>query len=448
MNTQKAMVPREVVDAGNSQRRSGVRWMMPILLGVGMVIAYIDRANMSVAIGDIKDEFGFSTAMQGIILGAWVWTYAAFQLPAGWFVDKFGARFTYAAAIVWWSLATAAVSLVRGVGSLIGLRLLLGIGEAPIAPATAKVVGEWFPKKERGLASGLHGWGSEAGAAIAVPLVAMLMLAVGWRGTFAVCGAMGIAMALLWMWLYRRPARHKWANAAEVEYIRADSRQEDSAEELKSTVKWRHLFRFRTVWGMFFAYICRNFLNYFFITWYPTYLVSAQGFTTLDLAKYGAIPGFVAIFANILGGAFTDWLVRRGVSLGKARKIPIIIGTLAAGSIGLTAFTDGPVMAIVFLTIGFAGSSFASASIQSLPIDVAPGAGNVGSVHAIQNTGSQIGGLLSPIVIGFLVAATGSFVLPLVLMSALCVVAVCIYAFMIDVKPLKLKVTNVESQLS
>lgn len=439
METQKAKVPHKMVTAKKLQRRSGVRWMMPILLGVGMVIAYIDRANMSVAIGDIKDEFGFGAAMQGIILGAWVWTYAVFQLPAGWFVDKFGARFTYAAAIVWWSLATAAISLVRGVGGLIGLRLLLGIGEAPIAPATAKVTGEWFPKRERGLASGLHGWGSEAGAAVAVPLVAALMLAVGWRGTFAVCGAMGIAMALLWLWLYRRPAEHKWANTAEVEYIRSDSRQEDSVKEQADTVKWRQLFRFRTVWGMFFGYICRNFLNYFFITWYPTYLISAEGFTTLDLAKYGAIPGFIAIFANILGGAFTDWLVRRGLSLGTARKLPIALGTLAAGSIGLTALTDGPVMAIVFLSIGFAGSSFASAAIQSLPIDVAPGAGNVGSIHAIQNTGSQIGGLVSPIVIGFLVAATGSFVLPLTLMAALCILAVCIYVFMVDVRPLTLQ---------
>lgn len=440
MKTRQAAMPHDEVGTAKPQRRSNVRWMMPVLLGIGLIVAYVDRANLSVAIGDIKGEFGISTAMQGIILGAWVWTYAAFQLPAGWLVDKFGARFTYAAAITWWSLCTAAVSMVRGVGGLMGLRLLLGIGEAPLMPASAKVVAEWFPKKERGFASGLYGGGSEAGAALSVPLVAMLMLAMGWRGTFAVCGAMGVAIALLWIWLYRRPGQHKWANAAEVEYVRSDSRQEDDEQEKAATIPWRQLFRFRTVWGLFFGYICRNFLNYFFITWYPTYLISSEGFSTLDLAKYGAIPAFVAIFANFGGGAFSDWLVRRNLSLAKARKIPIVIGTLAAGGIGLTALTSSPMMAIVFLTIGFAGSSFASAAILSLPIDVAPGAGNVSSIYAIQNTGSQIGGLLSPIVIGFLLAATGTFVVPLLLMSVLCLIGVCIYVFVVRVEPLKLNV--------
>lgn len=414
---------------------------MPILLGVGLIVAFVDRANLSVAIGDIKNEFGFNTAMQGIILGAWVWTYAAFQLPAGWLADKFGARFVYAAAITWWSVCTAAISLVRGVGGLLSLRLVMGIGEAPIMPTSAKVVSEWFPKRERAFATGLYGGGSEAGAALAVPLVALLMLALGWRGTFAVCGLLGLIVAAVWIWLYRRPGEHKWANTAEVEYIRSDSRLENDEQEKAATLPWRQLFRYRTIWGMFFGYICRNFLNYFFITWYPAYLMTAEGFSTLDLAKYGAIPAFVAIFANFAGGAFSDWLVRRNFSLAFARKLPIVIGTLAAGTIGFTAVSDSAGMAIFFMTVGFAGSSFASAAIMSLPIDVSPGAGNVSSIYAIQNTGSQVGGLLSPIVIGFLVAATGSFALPLLCMSALCLIGVSIYVFVVKVEPLKLPET-------
>ncbi len=432
---------RSTATTGKGQRRSQTRWMMTILLGIGLIVAYIDRANLSVAIGDIKGEFGFSTAMQGIILGAWVWTYAAFQLPAGWLADKFGARFVYAGAMVWWSIWTAVVALTRGTASLMGVRLLLGVGEAPLMPTSAKVVSEWFPKKERGLASGIYGGGSEAGAALAVPFVALLMMVMGWRETFVVCGLIGAAVAVLWVWLYRRPGQHKWVNKAELDHIRSDSRQEDSIEEKKATIKWYKLFRFRTIWGLFFGYICRNFLNYFFITWYPTYLVSAEGFSTMDLAKYGAIPAFVAIFGDLGGGAFSDWLARKNLSLGVARKLPIAIGTLAAGTVGLAAFTDGPMMAIVLLSIGFAGSSFASAAIFALPIDVAPGAGNVSTIYAIQNTGSQIGGLLSPIVIGFLVAATGSFRIPLVLMTALCVAAVCVYLFVVRVEPLKLKPT-------
>jgi MFS family permease len=422
----------------DGRRRTNVRWLIAVLLGVGLVVAYIDRANLSVAIGDIQQEFGFGPEIAGIVLGAWVWTYAAFQLPAGWLADKVGTRAAYAGALIWWSLATAATGAVRGVGTLLGARLLMGAGEAPLMPASAKAVSEWFPRQERGLASGVYGSGSEGGAAIAVPLVAGLLLIMSWREMFLVCGLFGLAFAALWLWLYRSPRMHRWASAAEVHHIEA-GQVDMGAEDEGAKLRWADLFRFRSVWGLFFGYICRNFLNYFFITWYPTYLMSTEGFDTLDLVAYGAIPGLVAVAANFAGGAFTDWLVRRGVPIGRARKTPIIIGTLAAGTVGLAVFTSDPFVAIALLSLAYAGSSFASAAIFSLPIDIAPDVGNVSSIYSIQNFGSQLGGMACPIVIGFLVAASGTFVVPLILMSILCLIAVLIYGFVVKVEPLRLE---------
>lgn len=426
--------------APDGRRRTNVRWLVAVLLGVGLVVAYIDRANLSVAIGDIQQEFGFGPEIAGIVLGAWVWTYAAFQLPAGWLADKIGTRAAYAGALIWWSLATAATGAVRGVGTLLGARLLMGVGEAPLMPASAKAVSEWFPRQERGLASGVYGSGSEGGAAIAVPLVAGVLLLMSWREMFLVCGLFGLVFTALWLWLYRSPRRHRWASAAEVQHIESGQADLDVAEEDRGrSLRWADLFRFRSVWGLFFGYICRNFLNYFFITWYPTYLMSTEGFGTLDLVAYGAIPGLVAVAANFAGGAFTDWLVRRGVPIGRARKTPIVIGTLAAGTVGLAVFTDNPFVAIALLSVAYAGSSFASAAIFSLPIDIAPAKSNVSSLYSIQNFGSQLGGLACPIVIGFLVAASGTFVVPLVLMSILCLIAVLIYGFVVKVEPLRLE---------
>lgn len=417
-------------------RRTKVRWLIAGLLATGLIIAFIDRANLSVAMPVISEQFGISPALQGILLGAWAWTYAVFQLPAGWLADKFGPRTVYAIGVVWWSVCTAAVAAVRGVGSLLGLRLLLGIGEAPIMPSSAKAVSEWFPKKERGLASGLYGSGSEAGAAIAVPLVALIMVAVGWRGAFIATGALGLVWAAAWLWIYQTPRKQRWTSQAEVDYIADGGGLNAEPADQKRSLPWLHLFRHTTVWGLFSGYICRNFLNYFFITWYPTYLVQVQGFSTMDLAKFGAIPGVVAIFANFAGGWFSDYLLRRGTSLSLARKIPIIIGTLGSGTVAFAIFAPNAAVALVFLSVAFASSSFASAGIMSLPIDVAPGAGNVSSIYSIQNTGSQIGGLLSPIVVGVLYAATGSFVAPLVAMGMLCLGAAVVYGFVVKVQPL------------
>ncbi|MGP4017925.1 MFS transporter [Saccharopolyspora sp. 5N708] len=422
------------------QRRTQIRWLMVILVALATAIAYIDRANLSVASDFMQDELQFSNELKGVMLSSFFWTYAICQLPGGWLVDRFGPRALYAIAVVWWSIGTAATALARGFGAVIGCRLVLGIGEAPVQSANARVVSEWFPRRERAFASSIFDTGSEFGSALSVPLVTLLIALAGWRGSFVITGAIGLVWVAAWLWIYRSPRKNKWTNQAEVDYIeQGGGRTEEKELEDggKQPMKWRHLFRYSTTWALVAGYTCRGVIIYFFITWYPDFLVNQQGFSLLELGLYGAIPGLAAMVANWLGGLFSDWLVRRGTPLAMARKIPLVIGMLGASTIALAAIAPNPVAALVFLTVSYCSAAVSTGALLSLPADVAPTPRNVASLTGVQNFGSQLGGIIGPIVIGFLLG-TGQFayVWPLAFAGAMCVLGALIYAFAVKVKPL------------
>src|SRR3954453_5386593 len=210
--------------------RGKVRWVVVALIFVGTSIVYVDRANLSAAAPDIKAEFGLSSTQLGVLLSGFFWTYAVFQLVSGWFVDRAGVRISYTVAASAWSVFTAATALGRGFGSLLGLRLLLGIGESPAYPSNAKAVREWMPKQERGLATGIFDSGSRVGTALSLPIVVALIAVVGWRGSFVGTGLLGLVWALVWYLFYRRPQEHPRVSAEELAYIEAgqESVQEDA----------------------------------------------------------------------------------------------------------------------------------------------------------------------------------------------------------------------------
>lgn len=422
------------------ERRTRVRWLMIAMVAVTTAVAYIDRANLGVASEQMQREFGFSDELKGLMLSSFFWTYAVFQLPAGWLVDRFGPRVMYPLAILWWSVGTAATALVRGVGSIFGLRLALGVGESPMQSANAKVVSEWFPRKERAFASSIFDTGSEFGSALAVPIVTALIAVIGWRGSFVATGSFGIVLAVVLYVIYRTPRRHRWANQAEVDYIESGggrTEEKELGDEGKQSMRWSELFRYSTTWALVLGYTCRGVIIYFFITWYPDFLVNQQGFDLLQLGLYGAIPGILAIGADWGGGLFSDWLVRRGTPLPLARKIPLVAGMLGASSISLAAFASSPALALGFLSLSYCSAAFATGALLSLPADIAPTPKSVGSLTGVQNFGSQCGGIIGPIFIGFLMG-TGdtAYVVPLAVAGALCVVGACVYAFVVKVRPL------------
>jgi ACS family D-galactonate transporter-like MFS transporter len=420
-------------------RRFGRRWLMIGLAALGLTIAYVDRASLSIAIPFMQHEYGFDQVWKGIILSAFFWSYAAFQIPSGWLIDKLGVRIVYTVAVIWWSFWTAMTAVAQGVNSLIGLRLMLGIGEAPVAPCGVKVVSQWFPRHERAFAASIADTGQQLGSALSLPIITTLIAFSGWRMAFIVIGVVGVLWVLLWLSLFQTPRQSKNLPADELAYIEAaGARLEATAG--RDAVKWSDLLRHRTVWGMMLGYICRAYAVYFFITWYPSYLVDVHHFTLKQLGIVGAIPPFLAIISTWCGGLFSDYLVRRGVSLGAARKIPIIGALALASSIVFAAYAESTAVALGFLTLAMCSSAFAAGSVLALPADVAPTPETVGSIAGLQNFGSQIGGIISPIVTGMLLAADhGSYRLPLISAGLICLIGALIYAFMVKVEPLPIR---------
>jgi ACS family D-galactonate transporter-like MFS transporter len=235
--------------AGTSDQRgrmSRVRWAIVWMAFLGTTINYVDRANLAVAAPYIGDDLHLGSFQLGLVLSGFFWTYAVGQLLAGYLVDRYGARIMYTFSAVWWSVFTAATAVAQGFASLLGFRLLLGAGESPAYPSNVKATGEWFPKQERALATGIYDSGSRAGTAAAAPIVAGLIALIGWRGSFVVTGLVGLVWALGWALFYRRPKEHPRVSEAEVEYIEAGQDRGGPEEEVPR-IWWIDLLRYRSV---------------------------------------------------------------------------------------------------------------------------------------------------------------------------------------------------------
>jgi D-galactonate transporter len=426
--------------------RSSMRWTIVLMAFLGTTINYIDRANLGVALPALKKEFGLSPEMSGLILGAFFWTYASFQLPSGWFVDKVGPRIAYTVAVVWWSIFTSATAIARGFASMFGFRLLLGIGEAPAYPTNAKSVSEWFPKSERAFATAIYDSGARAGTVAALPLCTWIIKEWGWRSSFVITGIIGIVWSFVWYSLYRHPSKHPMVSDAERKYIAA-GQPPPAAQGAK--VPWGSLFKYRTIWGMMMGFFCLNFVIYFFVTWFPTYLRDGRGFTDVKTGLYGMAPGLFAIAAGWMGGRTSDFLVRRGFSLTKARKIPIVGGMLVASSIGLAVVVPSAAAAVALLALSYGGLCFAAASIWSLPADVAPTPQHVASIGGIQNFASNTAGICITYLVGKLLAKTGGFVVPLIMAGGFAILGALSYLFIVpEVKPLEAREPEREVQVA
>ncbi|MDA3627476.1 MFS transporter [Saccharopolyspora sp. WRP15-2] len=416
---------------GTGSARGGtgkVRYAILAVLFTGIAINYVDRATISVAMPFMSDELGLSDAVGGVVLSAFFWTYAAGQMPGGFLADRLGPRKMLLIASLLWGLSTMAMGLAWGVASLIVLRLVLGIGESPAFPASAQVVSRWFPRSERSFASATFNNGNPVGATLSVPLVALAIATLGWRWAFVLAGALGVVWALVWWKFYREPREHPRIGAAELAHIEHDQEAEVPPGEV---VSWGQLFRFRAVWAMMIGFFCVNFVAYFFITWFPTFLVKTYGLSLLKFGFYGMIPGIASMIGGWCGGLLSDHLVRRGVSLTVARKIPLVGGLLGTSVIALAVISPSMGVALTALSASYFCSTFAAASVWALPADFAPTPGHVGSLGGIQNTAANIAGIVSPILIGVITGLTSSFALPLLIAGGVALTGAAVYAFLL-----------------
>src|SRR4051812_29345958 len=384
-----------------------MRWVVIFLCFLAIAVNYIDRANLAVAAPQIEKALGIGPAEMGFILSGFFWTYALMQMPFGWFVDRVGARIALPLAVGWWSLFTAATAVTTSVAGMFGCRLLLGVGEAGAYPSCAKPVSQWFHPRERAIATSIFDSGSRVGSALSIPVVALIISALGWKAAFVLTGLLGAVWIAGWFVIYRNPSQDDLDGAHDATRAAQTSGQQK--------VTWASLFRHRTLWGMMLGFFCLNFVIYFFITWFPSYLVQTRGFSLKSLGTLGMIPALIAIPGGWLGGYVSDALFRRGWSLTAARKTCMVGGMLLSSVITLSAFTENVYLMLAFFGIAYGSLAFAAASIWSLPGDVAPTPGHVASIGGIQNFASNLAGIVITTFTGAMVALTkGSFTIPLV----------------------------------
>jgi MFS transporter, ACS family, D-galactonate transporter len=412
-----------------------IRWLIIWMCFLANAISYIDRANLAIAAPAIRAELGIGAPEMGLVLSAFFWTYAAMQLPAGWFVDRIGVRISLTLAVGWWSLFTMVTGLARGVSQFIAARLMLGIGEAASVPSFTKVAFNWFPRVERGFACSIFNSGSTAGSAFSLPLVTWLIVAIGWRGAFIVTGLLGILWIVVWWLIYRDPERYRAMAPNAVDALLAER---GIAVEAALDISWLDLFRYRSIWGLMIGMFCLNFAIYFFITWFPSYMLQARGFSLASLGSLGMLPALMAIVGNWLGGYASDRLLKHGWSPTKARKTCLVAGMLLASSIGLSAFVESSGLCLALFALAYAGLSFTGANVWTVVSEMAPSAGHVASMSGIQNFAGNLAGIMITTFTGVMLALTkGSFLVPLSVAGGLCLVGALSYLFVVGkVEPL------------
>lgn len=397
------------------QRKTNVRWKIGTLMWLAITINYLDRANLSAASTDIMREFSLNSAQMGIVMSAFFWSYLVFQIPSGWLADRVGHRISMALAVGWWSIATAMTTLARGFSSLIGLRLLLGIGEAGAMPSNSGIATRWFPDKERGKISAFYDTGSKVGTAVAMPLIVWIISHWGWQASFIVSGSFGIIWVLLWIWYYNDPEKNKFVNQAELSYIRNGQKKKEGLGNQKAPLKWYQLLKYRNVWAVCFGFMALNYAIFFFITWFPNYLVESRGMEAMTMGFTAMIPPLAGIAGELLGGWCTDYLYAvKHKSLTFSRKFNLVIGMLVGTAILFAGLTRSLVLSVTLLSISYAGLAFAAPALWSIPGDMAP-ANMSSTLGGIQITASNLGGVLSPMITGFIVTLTHSYVSALVL---------------------------------
>lgn len=421
---------------GAAERPTRIRYLVIALIFLITTINYADRATFSMAGSSASAELGLDSVTMGYILSAFAWSYVIGQIPGGALLDRFGTRQIYAAAIAIWSIFTffqGFVGLIAGlpvVASLFAMRFLVGFAEAPSFPGNARIVAAWFPASERGTASAIFNSAQYFSLVAFAPLMGWLAHSFGWRSVFYAMGGFGVLAALVFVGFIDSPVRHKLINQAELDHIEQGGgviRLEEAGKR-PATFTWtnvRQLLTNRMLVGVYLGQYCINTLTYFFVTWFPIYLVKDRGLTILQAGFSAALPAIFGFLGGILGGYLSDRLLARTGSLTLARKLPLLIGMILATSIIGCVYVEQEWMIVAIMSLAFFGKGVASLG-WAVVSDVSPKelAGLTGGVF---NTFGNAAGIVTPIAIGYLVGASGSFDTALIYVGAHCVLTILAY---------------------
>ncbi|KWR91854.1 MFS transporter [Cupriavidus sp. IDO] len=433
---------------------SRTRYAIVAMLFLVTAVNYADRATLSIAGTALSRDFGFDSVTMGYIFSAFGWSYVIGQLPGGWLLDRFGSKTVYAASIFIWSVFTflqGGVSFLTATATtavvvLFSLRLLVGFSEAPSFPANGRIVAAWFPANERGTASAVFNSAQYFATVLFAPVMAWITHTYGWPYVFYFMGVVGVLASVIWCKVVYSPKDHPHINRSELDYIEQGGALVDmdqakaartggagtAANARAAAPKLSYIKQLlgnRMLLGIYIAQYCITTLTYFFLTWFPVYLVKERGFSILNAGFVAAIPAICGFVGGVLGGLISDYLLRKGHSLTFARKMPIVLGMLLSTSMIACNYVSSAsvvvaVMAFAFFGKGLGALGWAVVSDTS-PKEIA------GLSGALFNTFGNVAAITTPIVIGYLVKGTGSFNAALVFVAANALVAVLSYLFLV-----------------
>ena len=396
-------------------------WSLLTLLILAMVVCYAHRGALSIAAPFMMKDLGLPPSTMGILLSAFFWLYAFMQMPAGWFVDRFGVKWAYAGGFAFWSAASALTGFAQGAMSLIGLRLALGVGQSVAFPASASAVSRRFRDRERGLVTAGYLSGVRIGQAIVGAIGAAMIAKFGYRGFFLILGLAPLVWLIPWMafWSQRQQA----VGPAEA-----------VPTKLGASFSFRDgviLLRHRSVLGIFLGFFAYDYVWFVYVTWLPSYLILERKFTTAEMGFYSSVPYMIMMVVILISGALSDYLIRRGSPERAVRKWFIAVGLLIACLIVPAGLADDKVTSVWLLTVALGGLGIAAPNTWTLTQAVCARP-IVGTVSGIQNFGGNVGGIVAPALTGFAVKWTGSFVVPFVICGVILVLGVLSYWLLIS----------------
>ncbi|HCN44587.1 MAG TPA: MFS transporter [Pseudomonas sp.] len=426
-------------------KKTRVRYLILFMLFLVTTINYADRATISIAGSSLQKDLGIDAVTLGYIFSAFGWAYVLGQIPGGWLLDRFGSKKVYAFSIFTWSLFTVLQGFVgympvaNAIIALFMLRFLVGFAEAPSFPGNARIVAAWFPTAERGTASAIFNSAQYFATVLFAPLMGWIVHAWGWEHVFIVMGVMGIAFSAVWLKLVYNPKEHPMIGAQELEYIEKNGGLVDMDKPKAagaSGPKWgyiKQLLSSRMMLGVYLGQYCINAITYFFLTWFPVYLVQERGMSILKAGIIASLPAICGFIGGVLGGVISDHLLRRGNSLTFARKAPIVIGLLLSTSMVICNYVDAEWMVVGIMALAFFGKGLGALG-WAVVSDTSPKqiAGLSGGMF---NTFGNIASITTPIIIGYIISATGSFKWALVYVGANALVAV--FSYLVIVGPIK-----------
>ncbi len=420
-------------------KRTRARYVILALISIGTMINYLDRTILGIAAPALTAELGISAAVMGIIFSAFSWSYTAMQIPGGILLDRFGSRIIYFMSLTLWSLFTALHGLVNNIWTLLAMRLGLGVAEAPCFPTNSRIVATWFPQQERAMATGVYTVGEYIGLAFLSPLLFWILASFGWRALFIIVGLVGIAFGVVWIRYYQEPRDYKSVNQSELDYIAAGGGLISTTSN-RPNFEWGmilRLLRYRQLSGICLGQFASNSTLVFFLTWFPTYLATERQMEWIKIGFFAVMPFIAASIGVLSGGWLSDYLLRCGKSVNVARKLPIIMGLLLASTIIGANYVQSNTAVIAILSVAFFAQGMAALG-WTLVSDIAP-MDQLGLTGGIFNFAANLAGIITPMVIGFIVTATGSFIGAILYIGILALIGAFSYIFIVgDVKRIEL----------